>query len=274
MDTAEFEISGPLVDAKGQFLLDLEGYAGPIDALLQMARDQKVDLTRISILSLAEQFLAFVQRARHMRLELAADYLVMAAWLAYLKSRLLLPELESEEEPSGAEMAAALRFQLQRLEAMQKAGKLLFLRPQRDQDFFARGQPEALRVVSETSYDCKLYDLLRAYGRVHRPAKSKALRIRAVELYSVDAAVERLSRLFGPLPGWHELKAFLPQDLGDGLFYRSAIAMTFAASLEMAKSGRLDLRQDGPFKPIFLQGKTAAESEKAEADAAQGPKTE
>lgn len=258
MNVVEFESAGPLIDDKGQFLLDLEGYAGPIDALLQMARDQKVDLTRISILALAEQFLQFVQRARHLRLELAADYLVMAAWLAYLKSRLLLPDLESEEEPSGAEMAAALRFQMQRLDAMQKAGRLLFARPQRGQDFFVRGQPEALKVVYETQYDCKLYDLLAAYGRVNRPPKPKALRIRPVDLYSVDAAIERLSRLFGKLPGWHDLKAFLPQEMEGGLYYRSAIAATFSASLEMAKTGRIEMRQDGPFKPIFLQGKNDA----------------
>jgi segregation and condensation protein A len=274
MNVVEFETSGPLIDSSGQFLLDLDGYAGPIDALLQMARDQKVDLTKISILALAEQFLQFVQKVRHQRLELTADYLVMAAWLAYLKSRLLLPELESEEEPSGAEMAAALRFQMQRLDAMQKAGKLLFVRPQKDQDFFVRGQPEALKVVCETSYDCKLYDLLAAYGRVNRPPKPKPLRIRPVDLYAVDHAIERLSRLFGPMPGWHDLKAFLPPELEGGLFFRSAVATTFAASLELAKSGRIDLRQDGPFKPIFLQGKEAADPIEDQAPRSQETETE
>jgi hypothetical protein len=146
-------------------VLDLEGYEGPIDVLLQLARDQKVDLTHISILALADQYLDFVSRVRELRLELAADYLVMAAWLAYLKSRLLLPGPGNDEEPSGAEMAAALKYQLQRLLAMREAGARLMGLPRLGRDVFARGEPAPLRVVAETTYDISLYELLSAYGR-------------------------------------------------------------------------------------------------------------
>ena len=169
-----FEEDPPRRDADGnpeRLVVDLGGFEGPIDVLLQLARDQKVDITQLSILSLAEQYLEFVRAARRLRLELAADYLVMAAWLAYLKSRLLLPEQESqEEEPSGAEMAAALRFQLQRLQAMQDAGKKLMARPRLGQEVFARGEPMEIPVVDRPIYECSLYELLQAYARqkVHR----------------------------------------------------------------------------------------------------------
>ena len=164
-ETESFEADAPQdVVSDAQFVLDLDGYEGPIDVLLNLARDQKVDLTRISILDLADQYLAFVSRARRLRLELAADYLVMAAWLAYLKSRLLLPEPEGEAEPTGAELAAALAFQLQRLEAMQKAGKALLERAQLGRDVFARGAPEGVTVDTRSFYNLSRYELLKAYG--------------------------------------------------------------------------------------------------------------
>ena len=178
-----------------EFVLELEGYGGPIDVLLQLARDQKVDLTRISILALADQYLEFIRRARQLRLELAADYLVMAAWLAYLKSRLLLPEAGDGEEPTGAELAAALKFRLQRLEAMQKAGKTLMERPQVGQAVFVRGAPEGLRLVSQSVYKVSLYELLNAYGDIRGRVKAGALQIAPSELYSVDEALQRLGRL-------------------------------------------------------------------------------
>ncbi len=234
------------------FSLDLDGYEGPIDALLQLARDQKVDLINISILALADQYLAFVQRARHLRLELAADYLVMAAWLAYLKSRLLIPEVAEDEEPSGAEMAAALKFQLQRLKAMQDAGVAIFNRPRLGQDFFARGEPTPLKVVKEPVYEAKLYDLLQAYARNKVRADVSRLRIVPMELYSVDDALARLNTLLGTRTGWLTLASFLPPDLRGGLLRRSAMAATFSASLELCRSGKLKIRQDGTFGPIFL----------------------
>ncbi|MEX0924193.1 MAG: ScpA family protein [Rhodovibrionaceae bacterium] len=238
----------------GALVLDLEGFEGPIDVLLQLARDQKVDLTQISILQLAEQYLEFVRQARRLRLELAADYLVMAAWLAYLKSRLLLPEPEGEDEPTGAEMAAALAFQLQRLEAMQTAGQNLMKLPQLGQEFFARGAPERIQRTTNATYDVSLYELLSAYGRVRGSVqRDSSLRVLSLNLYSVEDAMERLRALLGDAPGWRTLSSFLPADLRDSLMLRSAVATTFSASLEMVKSGKLQLRQDAAFGPIYLR---------------------
>ena len=240
---------------EGPFRLDIDGYEGPIDVLLQLARDQKVDLTRISILALAEQYLDFVRRARRLHLELAADYLVMAAWLAYLKSRLLLPEPASgEEEPSGAEMAAALRFQLQRLESMQEAGRRLMARPRLGIEVFARGAPELLAVITHTSYEASLFDLLQAYARQSNRIEATQLRIPPSDLYSVDEAIRRLRGLLGSSPGWRSLSAFLPADLRDGLIWRSALASTLTASLELCREGKLRIRQDGTYGPIYLRG--------------------
>ncbi len=252
-DATDFEEDLPRDDApRDNLVLDLQGYEGPIDALLQLARDQKVDITKISLLALADQYLDFVREARRLRLELAADYLVMAAWLAYLKSRLLLPEPEEGEEPSGAEMAAALRYQLQRLEAMQTAGAALADRPRLGREVFARGAPDPIRVVTVSTYRVGLYELLKAYGDIHGRVPLENLHIAPTNLYSVDDALHRLSSQLGEMPGWRSLSAFLPADLRDGLVYRSAVAATFAASLEMCREGKLRIRQDGAFGPIYL----------------------
>jgi len=257
-ESIEFEEDGrERPSSSGDLVLDLQGYEGPIDALLQLARDQKVDLTRISILALADQYLEFVRQARRLRLELAADYLVMAAWLAYLKSRLLLPEPDGEEEPSGAQMAAALRFQLQRLQAMQNAGEQLTARPQLGREVFPRGAPEPLRVVTEARYKASLYDLLKAYAGIRRPGDLASLQIALPELHSVEEALQRLRALLGEAPGWRTLSSFLPPDLHGGLVWRSALASTFAASLEMCREGELEIRQDGSFGPIYLSTKGA-----------------
>ncbi len=261
---ADFEedTAAPVAEAGGALVLDLEGFEGPIDVLLQLARDQKVDLTQISILQLAEQYLEFVREARRLRLELAADYLVMAAWLAYLKSRLLLPEPEGEDEPSGAEMAAALAFQLQRLEAMQNAGKNLMKLPQLGQDIFARGAPERIQKTTTATYDVSLYDLLSAYGRVRGSAQNaQNLKVLSLNLYSIEDAVERLQALLGNAPGWRTLASFLPADLRDSLMLRSAVATTFTASLEMVKAGKLQLRQDSAFGPIYLRNSDQKDAE-------------
>ncbi len=237
-----------------RFRLALEGYEGPIDVLLDLARDQKVDLARLSILALAEQYLVFVQEARSLRLELAADYLVMAAWLAYLKSRLLLPEPETEgDEPTGAEMAAALAFQLQRLEAMRKAGQRLLDRPLLGQGRLMRGAPESVMVHKNTVYELSLYDLLKAYGGCRQRVGGGRLDIPAVQLHTVEEAIERLQRMIGSLPGWQPLMSFLPHELASGIKYRSAVASTFAASLELVRQGKAQIRQDGSFAPLYLQ---------------------
>ena len=253
-DVDTFEDQGGQSDMGASGLvLDLEGYEGPIDVLLQLARDQKVDLTRISILALADQYLEFIGRARALRLELAADYLVMAAWLAYLKSRLLLPGPSGDEEPSGAEMAAALKYQLQRLKAMQEAGARLMGLPRLGRDVYARGEPAPIRVVAETSYQVSLYELLSAYGQTRSRVRATALRVDPDELFSVDNALNRLGILLGATLGWQTLASFLPPNLRDGLLWRSAIASTLAATLEMSRNGQLRIRQDGHFQPIYLR---------------------
>ncbi|MFD1624202.1 segregation and condensation protein A [Azospirillum griseum] len=244
---------GPEVDP-GQLLLVLDGFEGPLDVLLVLGRDQKVDLTRISILALADQYLAFIDEARELRLELAADYLVMAAWLAYLKSRLLIPEPE-DEEPSGEDMAAALAFQLQRLEAMKTAAQALFARPRLGQDVFARGAPEDIDIRRKSVYEVTLYDLLRAYGDHRKRQEGGVLRIQPVRLYSLEDAVRRLSDLLGHMPDWATLASFLPAEEGS-LLTRSAMAAHFAATLELAKAGQVELRQDSAFAPIFLRRAT------------------
>jgi len=250
-----FEEDRPPVPEGEGFRLALEGYEGPIDVLLQLARDQKVDITRISILALADQYLAFIHQARELRLEIAADYLVMAAWLAYLKSRLLIPEPETlDGEPSGAEMAAALAFQLQRLQAMRDAGHALVARPRLGIDVFQRGEPQQIEVVERHVYSLTLFDLLKAYGAIRQRQTQPLLRIPPMELYSVEDALQRLGRMLGELPGWRTLNSLLPHDLSSGLKWRSAVASTFAASLEMVRQGKARLRQDGSFGPIYLQG--------------------
>jgi segregation and condensation protein A len=237
-----------------QLVLALDGFEGPIDLLLTLARDQKVDLTKISILQLADQYLEFVAAARRVRIELAADYLVMAAWLAYLKSRLLLPEPETaEEEPGGAELAAALAFQLQRLEGMRAAGGRLMALPQLGREVFARGAPEMVDADRITVFQVTLYDLLKAYGEHRRRQETSTLTIRPIDLYSLEDALLRLSELLGTLPDWATLASFLPARTGDSLRGRSALAAHFAASLELVKAGKIELRQDGPFSPIWLR---------------------
>lgn len=238
-----------------QLVLDLDGFEGPLDLLLALARDQKVDVTKISILQLADQYLDFITKARALRLELAADYLVMAAWLAYLKSRLLLPRDESADEPSGAEMAAALTFQLKRLEALREVAGRLMARPQLGQDRFARGAPEKSTVISNVVFEVTLFDLLSAYAGNRQRAAHAVLRISdPAELLSIEDARDRLKSLLGTLPDWADLVSFLPPDIRAGISVRSAIASTLVASLEMARSGEIRIRQDRNFGPIMLRG--------------------
>ncbi len=241
------------------FVVDIDGYEGPLDVLLSLARDQKVDLTQISVLQLADQYLAFVAEARRLDLELAAEYLVMAAWLAYLKSRLLLPEPPGADEPSGEAMAAALTFQLERLEAMRDAGQRLMARNQLGLDLFARGQPERFAGNTLTVVRVDLYELLRAYGaHLHRREGARPLRIEPQDLYSVEEALQRLRQNLGQAPSWENLWRYLPPGTFEGLRQgklsaRSALAATFAASLELARGGGVRLRQNRPFGPIYLR---------------------
>jgi len=246
-DAAESE------STRGSFVVDLDGYEGPIDVLLTLAREHKLDLTKISILALADQYLEFVAKVRRSNLELAADYLVMAAWLAYLKSRLLLPDLGEEDEPSGEQMAAALAFQLRRLEAMQDAGQKLMARFHLGREFFRRGAPETFRALINPVLEVTLYDLLRAYGNQKRRIEGGTLHIEAFEIFTVEDALHRLQSLLGSSPDWESLWHFLPEGVLEGLVQRSAIASTFTASLELAREGKIKLRQSGPFGPIYLK---------------------
>ena len=243
-----------MADPASGFLLNLSGFEGPIDVLLTLARDQKVDLMHISILALAEQYLHFIDTACEFHLELAADYLVMAAWLAFLKSKLLLPKEEEDDEPSAAEMAEALKFQMLRLEAMQGAGCKVFELPRRGIDFFPRGMPEGLPVSYRAVYDVSLYDLLRAYATQHRQKNITALEIEPFDLYSIDDAVQRLREILPGVPDWTELKVFLPENIKEPLLRRSAVSTTFVAILELVRDGKADVRQDGGhFTPIFVK---------------------
>ena len=241
-------------EADPALVLDLDGYEGPIDLLLALAREQKVDLARISILALADQYLAFIAAQRRLRLEIAADYLVMAAWLAYLKSRLLLPEPPVEEAgPSGAEMAAALSHRLQILAAMQRAGGELMARPQLGREVFLRGAPDGLPVVNRPVYDLSLYELLAAYGEGHRRTHAQVLKIPEPAFHSLDEALRHLAQFVGHVPEWRELAGFLPEELRGDVFRRSMLASTFAATLELVRDGRLQLRQDRAFGPLYLR---------------------
>ncbi len=239
----------------GQLILDLEGYEGPLDVLLDLARHQKVDLSRISILALADQYLAFIARAPRLELEFAADYLVMAAWLAYLKSRLLLPRSGDDDEPSGPAMAAALAFQLQRLEAMREAGARLMARPRLGREVFARGAPEAMPVITRPVFELSLFELLDTYARQESRRGDQTLRIAATALHTVEDAIRRLGALLGDMPRWQTLSSFLPAGLEDDMGIRSAIASTLAASLELVRTGKVDLRQDTAFGPIYVRGR-------------------
>jgi len=239
-----------------RLVVDLDGYEGPLDLLLDLARNLKVDITKISILALAEQYLEFIIEAKRKNIDIAADYLVMAAWLAFLKSKLLLPVEEVEEdEPTGPEMAAALQFQLERLEAMREAGKKILALPRLGVDTFPRGAPEGVTVIRKSTLDVSLYDLLRAYGEQKRRTTGGTLRISPSDLYTVDEAISRLSQILVGFRDWRSLSEFLPPGLQPGIGSRSATASVFAASLELAKSGRAHIRQEHAYGPIYVRNR-------------------
>jgi segregation and condensation protein A len=233
-------------------ILDLDGFEGPIDLLLTLAREQKVDLARISILALAEQYLAFIERARDLSLEIAADYLVMAAWLTYLKSRLLLPESSADDEPGAEELAQALHLRLQRLDAIRRVAADLLGRPLLGAQRFARGMPEGLAVRRSSRFRATLHELLAAYVEQRLRTSRPVLTLSAPAVFRVEEALQRLTRLLGG-PDWQNLVAFLPPDLVEPQLRRSALAAHLAASLELARSGAIELNQTGPFGPIYIR---------------------
>jgi segregation and condensation protein A len=239
-------------------IVDVEGFEGPLDLLLSLSRTQKVDLMRISVLQLAEQYLVFVERARALRLELAADYLVMAAWLAYLKSRLLLPPDPSDDGPSAADLAAHLAFQLERLGAMREAAAKLMARDQKGRDFFARGAPETVTRLAHRRLDASLLDLMRAYARIKTRDEFRPYAFDRIDVFTMEEALERLRRLIGFGGDWADLTSFLPQGWdASPMRRRAALAAHFAASLEMAKQGQVTLRQAAIFAPIQIRAKDA-----------------
>ena len=231
--------------------LDLDHWEGPLDLLLTLARAQKVDLRQISILQLVEQYLAVIERAAALELEVAADWLVMAAWLAYLKSALLLPR-DAAEEPSPEEEALRLQHRLERLDAMREAGAQLMARDRLGRDVFARGAPEGVRVVRQARWSASLYDLLAAYGRVSARSRPTLHVVRAREVMTLEDALARLDALLGRSTGWDRLERFLP-DLASPRLRRSALASSLLAALELARQGRAELRQAAPFDPLYLR---------------------
>ncbi|WP_157019190.1 segregation and condensation protein A [Mesorhizobium xinjiangense] len=236
-------------------VVDVSGFEGPLDLLLHLARNQKVDLARISVLALAEQYLRFVEEAQRLRLEIAADYLVMAAWLAYLKSKLLIPKQESEEGESGEEMAAILQFRLKRLEAMRDAAARLVNRNRLGRDVMARGMPEAVVLERRTEYSATLYDLLTAYAAQRQRQAVSNVRIAKRNVWSLQDARAILTRLVGQMKDWTALDQFLITYLTGPEERATAIASSFAASLEMVREGALEVRQSGPFEPLFMRAR-------------------
>jgi segregation and condensation protein A len=237
------------------FVVDVAGFEGPLDLLLALARTQKVDLAKISVLALVEQYLTFVVEAQKVKLELAADYLVMAAWLAYLKSRLLLPRDKEDPDTASAEdLAQRLAFRLMRLDAMRNAAAQLMTRKRLGRDVFERGNPETVKTTRDTTYTAEIYDLLKAYADQRRRTVRLVHVVKARKVWSIKDARLRLEKLMGASAGdWTQLDMFFEQYLPKGEEERTAIASSFGATLEMAREGLLEIRQDEPFAPIYMR---------------------
>ncbi|MBN8921152.1 MAG: segregation/condensation protein A, partial [Rhizobiales bacterium] len=260
-DEQSFEADAAPAEAAGEttLIVDVEGFEGPLDLLLTLARQQKVDLTRISIVALADQYLAFVEEARKFQLELAADYLVMAAWLAYLKSRLLLPtQNETGEGPSAADMATALALRLRRLEAIRAAAAAMTERPQLGRDFFARGEPQPMKAVKRPEWSATLYDLLSAYAVQRRRNALAHVRFAPRAVWSLKEAREALERVIGKVDDWGRLDDFLLTYAVEPSMRATVFASTFAATLELVREGQIEVHQASSFAPIFLRKRETA----------------
>ncbi len=239
------------------FVVDVEGFEGPLDLLLGLARADKLDLTKISMLALAQQYLDFIAEQRQLRLELVADYLVMAAWLAFLKSKLLLPGEPEDDEPTGEELAAHLAFRLRHLEAMREASAKLMTRKRLGRDVFARGNPEGIRLIRSSTYKANVYDLLKAYAERRQRSEAISIRYKRRPVWSIKEARTRLEGMLGLSLDWTPIDNFLVQFLGDSQLRRSAVASSFGASLELACEGVLDLKQARAFAPLYLRTRQA-----------------
>lgn len=251
-DTFDTSVADRL--AAEALVVDVDGFEGPLDLLLSLSRTQKVDLRQVSILQLAQQYLAFVEKAKELRLELAADYLVMAAWLAFLKSRLLLPPDPSEEGPSGEDLAAHLAFQLERLQAMRDVAAKLMARDQLGRDFFARGVTQEVERVRKVTYSATLLDLMQGYARIRTKDEFRPFVMDRNAVFTMEQALERMRGLIGFAGTWTDISAYMPDGWNaDPARWRSATASTFAASLELAKEGKVEIRQSETFAPIELR---------------------
>lgn len=235
-------------------IVDVDGFEGPLDLLLMLSRTQKVDLRKISVLDLARQYLSFVEKAKALRIELAADYLVMAAWLAFLKSRLLLPPDPEEEGPSGEELAAHLAFQLERLQAMRTAAAQLMARNRLGRDIFVRGIPETVERVKKVTYTATLLDLMQGYARIRTRDEFRPFVMDRDSVFTMEEALDRMRGLISFAGTWTDLSVYLPEGWeSDPVKLRSATAATFAASLQLVKEGKAELRQGGTYEPIELR---------------------
>jgi len=248
---AEFDAS----TGDEELVVDVDGFEGPLDLLLALARTHKLDIAKISILDLAEQYLTFIRNARHLKLQVAGDYLVMAAWLAFLKSKLLLPTDEEKDELSGEEMAAMLAFRLKRLQAMRKASDEIMARPRLGRDFFARGMPEQMRKITTRKYTAGLYDLLRAYGRQIETNKPATVTIQARKVWSIKDARQRLEKMLGFNCDWKSLATFMAEFFDDDKKDSSILASSFGATLELARDGLIELKQVQTFGPLYFRRK-------------------
>jgi segregation and condensation protein A len=258
-DLSDWGESELRLESGDQLVVDVEGFEGPLDLLLALARTQKVDLAKISVLALAQQYLDFISEARRLRLEIAADYLVMAAWLAFLKSKLLLPAEPSEEgEPTGAELAALLAFRLKRLHAMREVSSQLMTRKRLGRDVFARGLPEPLRVTKTSVYDANVYDLLKAYSQQRQRTAVSSLRMQPRTVWSLKEARGELERLLGMNVDWAPLDRLLAEFLVEPELRKTALASSFTATLEMTREGRLEIRQAKSFAPILIRRRERA----------------
>lgn len=247
----EFDTAEAVVHDPDQLTLELGSWEGPLDLLLALARNQKVDLRAISILALVEQYLAFINGAKQLKLEIAADYLVMAAWLAYLKSCLLLPR-EPHIEPSPEELALRLQLRLERLNAMREAGARLMARDRLGRDVFMKGQPEGLRVIRKSRWNAQIFDLIQAYGQI-RARQTPVMHVVARRhVMTLEEAIIRVSRLVGSFIDWTEIGRFLPES-DDPVFRKSALASSFVAALELARQGKVALQQEDAFAPLMLR---------------------
>jgi segregation and condensation protein A len=254
-DVSDWEQDDGQAPGAGETLVvDVEGFEGPLDLLLALARTQKVDLARISVLALAQQYLDFITEARRLRLEIAADYLVMAAWLAFLKSKLLLPAEQDEDgEPSGEELAQLLAFRLKRLDAMREAAAQLMTRKRLGRDVFARGMPEPLRITRKSTYQADLYDLLKAYAQQRQRTAVRTWQVRQRTVWSLKEARDELERLLGMTCDWAPLDQLLAEFLVGPELRKTALASGFTATLEMTREGALEIRQAKLFAPLLLR---------------------